>query len=378
MRRGGGPSAEQAASGSLMASNVRRLLLAVLAYATLDLARSVVFDARAPSLGRPPPSMRSHCVLKAAKKSSTKKRSASSSKGGGFGSKSPTPVGPTPAELLKQSMALYEEFEKESGKSRAAEAEAEYGEKEEGAEDEAADAASAEEAGDSMTKYAVTVRVAGSKEFSDWVPVAILAVKCGADVQPGNLVADAIGSCCKLVCEAGCQSYPALRKLDRASTEYAYENLDSFQTHVYEGLFGRSERRAKAAGVLGVEPDASAAEVKKAHRKLMLELHPDRFVGDDDGAAAAEARMLDVQDAYAEMGGGQGRSSGSWYAAVGGKARVDFSGPLDKATLGALGKERLGQSMSLELGGWRAAVFPFEPSLSQEFITRNIARASSQ
>ena len=128
--------------------------------------------------------------------------------------------------------------------------------------------------------------------------------------------------------------------------------------------------------MLGVESDASAGDVKKAHRKLMMDLHPDRFVGDEEGAAAASEKMLEVQEAYGEMGGGQGSSSGSWYASVGGKARVDFSGPLEKEALGPLGKERTGQTMSPELGGWRSAVFPFEPTLSQEFITRNIARAS--
>ena len=59
------------------------------------------------------------------------------------------------------------------------------------------------------------------------------------------------------------------------------------------------------------------------------------------------------------------------------QARVDFSGPLEKQSLGPLGKERLAQSMALESGGWRSAVFPFEPTLSQEFITRNLARATA-
>ncbi|KAL3913997.1 MAG: hypothetical protein SGPRY_007781, partial [Prymnesium sp.] len=63
-----------------------------------------------------------------------------------------------------------------------------------------------------------------------------------------------------------------------------------------------------------------------------------------------EARMLEVQEAYAEMGGGQGSSSSSWYSAVGGKARVDFSGPLSKQDLGPLGKERTGATMAFELG----------------------------
>ena len=42
--------------------------------------------------------------------------------------------------------------------------------------------------------------------------------------------------------------------------------------------------------VLGVEPDASTADIKKAFRKLTLELHPDKNPGD----AAAAARFTDV------------------------------------------------------------------------------------
>ena len=45
---------------------------------------------------------------------------------------------------------------------------------------------------------------------------------------------------------------------------------------------------------LGVKKDAPAAEIKKAYRKLVREVHPDRNPGD----AAAEARFKEVQAAY--------------------------------------------------------------------------------
>jgi len=47
--------------------------------------------------------------------------------------------------------------------------------------------------------------------------------------------------------------------------------------------------------VLGVAKDASAADIKKAYRKLAKDLHPDRNPGD----AAAESRFKDVGEAYA-------------------------------------------------------------------------------
>ena len=139
-----------------------------------------------------------------------------------------------------------------------------------------------------------------------------------------------------------------------------------------------SERREEAAKTLDVDVAASAGEIKKAHRKLMLELHPDRFIGDDDAAeaaAAAEARMLRVQDAYEQLGGGMGGAHGSWYASIGGKARVDFSGPLTKEQLGPLGKARVGQEMDVTLGGWRAGVYPMQPDITREFVTRNTMRS---
>ncbi len=45
---------------------------------------------------------------------------------------------------------------------------------------------------------------------------------------------------------------------------------------------------------LDVKKDATAAEIKKAYRKLVREVHPDRNPGDE----VAEARFKEVQAAY--------------------------------------------------------------------------------
>ena len=210
----------------------------------------------------------------------------------GFGAKAAATkkAGPSAAQLLTKAIQQYEAIEKMKNQLNAAEAERDYGDGED------TESASLEHASEStsVTKWCVALRSTASAEFGDWVPVALLALACGSEGEndPASLVPTALGACVKEVLEAGSQSQPQLRKVGRDSLEYSFEPLDSFETHVYEGLQGRSERRSDAAQTLGLEVSATPSEVKRAHRKLMMELHPDRFVGDEEGAAAAEAQML--------------------------------------------------------------------------------------
>ena len=50
--------------------------------------------------------------------------------------------------------------------------------------------------------------------------------------------------------------------------------------------------------LLGVSPDASPEEVKKAYKKLAIELHPDRFPDDADKRAEATERFGKITNAY--------------------------------------------------------------------------------
>ena len=307
-----------------------------------------------------------------------KKAAAASAKGGGFGKAAVAPKGPTAAQLLKSSMDMFDVLERE----RAAINSADASTIEDDVAGEVETTADAAAATSSVTKWVVTLRstqAASGPEFNDWVPVAVLALGCGASVDPASLMTSALGACVKEVAEGGSQAFPSLRKLGRDAIEYAYEPLDSFETHVFDGLQGRKGRRDEAAATLGLDAGApfSAGDVKKAHRKLMMELHPDRFVGDDEGAKAAQERMLLVQEAYAELGGGTGGAHGSFYQSLGGKARVGFSGAVTKDALSPIGKTRPEQELPYDAGGWKAGVVPMTTSVMTEFVSRNVARGGA-
>ena len=69
--------------------------------------------------------------------------------------------------------------------------------------------------------------------------------------------------------------------------------------------------------VLGVSPDASDDEVKKAYRALARKYHPDKY-RDSDLADLATEKMKEVNAAYEEIqkmraGGGNSQSSGGSY-----------------------------------------------------------------
>ncbi|HSE44916.1 MAG TPA: DnaJ domain-containing protein, partial [Gemmatimonadales bacterium] len=64
--------------------------------------------------------------------------------------------------------------------------------------------------------------------------------------------------------------------------------------------------------MLGVARDASEAEIKKAYRKLALELHPDR-----NPDPAAEARFKEITEAYEVLRDPQKRATYDRYGKAG-------------------------------------------------------------
>jgi len=50
--------------------------------------------------------------------------------------------------------------------------------------------------------------------------------------------------------------------------------------------------------ILGVDPQATDAQIRKAYKSLAIELHPDRFVGKPQEQEAAQKRFAQVSHAY--------------------------------------------------------------------------------
>jgi molecular chaperone DnaJ len=69
--------------------------------------------------------------------------------------------------------------------------------------------------------------------------------------------------------------------------------------------------------LLGVSPNASEAEIKKAYRKLAMDYHPDR-----NSAPEAEARFKEITEAYEVLRDPQKRAAYDRY----GKAGVSGAG----------------------------------------------------
>jgi len=75
--------------------------------------------------------------------------------------------------------------------------------------------------------------------------------------------------------------------------------------------------------VLGVEKDASEADIKKAYRRMAMKFHPDRNPGDEE----AEARFKEVKEAYEALSDPQKRAAYDQFGHAGAEAGFGGGGP---------------------------------------------------
>lgn len=81
-----------------------------------------------------------------------------------------------------------------------------------------------------------------------------------------------------------------------------YFSAESLFESVPESLSTPTDPADGPFAVLGVTASASWKEISRAHRALVSELHPDRYVDADPVVrAAAERRVRDVNEAYSEI-----------------------------------------------------------------------------
>lgn len=186
---------------------------------------------------------------------------------------------------------------------------------------------------------------------------------------------------------AACLAAPsAFQSLPRHDVEYAAEPLDSFHRHVYEevieGKRGEGDdangagpwmTKATARKILHLEPGcADAARIKTAFKQQVSQHHPDR-VPEKDKEAASE-RFAQIRMAYNTLNSGVrqtaangpgGPSQQSWYESLGGRDRIDFTGPLELPFAE--------KSRALSNQACKSAVVGLDPDLTMAFVARNQA-----
>ena len=91
--------------------------------------------------------------------------------------------------------------------------------------------------------------------------------------------------------------------------------------------------------ILGVDPGASATQIKAAWRRLARTHHPD-LTGDDPAASRiATQRMAEINDAYAALTRDGGRLGSRW---AGGDAATESRGPAEAGGRGTRSSQRGG------------------------------------
>ncbi len=97
--------------------------------------------------------------------------------------------------------------------------------------------------------------------------------------------------------------------------------------------------------VLGVSPDASDDEIKKAYRRLAKRYHPDANIGNEQAAAE---KMAEVNAAYDEiMDVRQGKTAGDPYSGFGARSQSDSGSTEYMAARNFIANRRFVEAMNV-------------------------------
>jgi DnaJ like chaperone protein len=160
---------------------------------------------------------------------------------------------------------------------------------------------------DDFGEFAACIRRANKFSYALTGQIAYLLV--GIAVQDGG-ISDAEENCLKrIMAELGVNDY-AYASIKQS---FADNHQQGFQgTYTYQNAYSQFGRERfeqqrqedllkKYSDVLGISPDASWAEIKKAYRKLMKEYHPDKIASEGmpkEYEAYATQKSAEINEAY--------------------------------------------------------------------------------
>jgi len=270
-------------------------------------------------------------------------------------------------------------------------------------------------------------RIAGSSSVCDWTPVAQICLlrsrhNTNEDNRLPPQLTEAISVNCREIHHAAIVSAPIFAALPRSDIEYSVETVDSFHKFVHDFVLEDSSSSSsntnkdkdaienmtlkEARIILKLEEGCSDLSIiKKSYRTLSFQYHPDRFIirdttadkaddlnNDNDAKKQMEEKKGEAQELFIKVkyayellirsgvtattttASDSNNSNNSWYAALGGRERTDFKGPLELIQL-----KKAQTSMDRCINGaegYKSAICGLDPELVNNFTVRNQSNAA--